>query len=296
MSAHPKLDPTTGDLLAISYDVATGQLTYLRADRMGRLSRAMPFQAPWPAMVHDIAITDRYVVAFICPLVFDMSQPGPPNATWQPDRGTAVAVVPRDAESVTDVRWIMGAPFFHFHTMNGFADGEHRIEVQLPRFESYSLSGGNSKPELHRLVIHLDSGTFEDQEVDDCTCEFPRINDAYLGRRNRYGYVALRWPRPGETPQIGMFEALARYDLATGGKVTRAFPAGVTVGEPVFVPDPAGGAEEDGFILALAYDAPGDVSSLVILDARHLASEPIAVVRLPRRVPVGIHGVWLAGY
>jgi carotenoid cleavage dioxygenase-like enzyme len=49
-------------------------------------------------------------------------------------------------------------------------------------------------------------------------------------------------------------------------------------------------------VISDAYDSPGDVSSLVILDARHLASEPIAVVRLPRRVPVGIHGVWLAGY
>jgi carotenoid cleavage dioxygenase-like enzyme len=291
MSAHPKLDPTTGELLAISYDLASGRLTYMRADKTGWLTRVVPFQAPWPAMVHDIAITDRHVVAFVCPLVFDMSRRGPP-ATWQPDKGTAVAVVPRDAEAATDVRWITGAPFFHFHTMNAFSDGD-RIEVQLPWFESYSLSGANSKLELHRIVIRLDHGTVEDQAIDDRACEFPHVNDAYLGRQSRYGYVALRDPRPGEAPQVGAFEALARYDLATGTKVIHRFPVGMTVGEPVFVPDPAGAAEGDGFILAFAYDAIDDSSSLAMLDARHLAGAPLAMVRLARRVPVGLHGAWL---
>jgi carotenoid cleavage dioxygenase len=190
------------------------------------------------------------------------------------------------------VRWITGAPFFHFHTMNAFSDGD-RIEVRLPRFESYSLTGASSKPELHRIVLRLDHGTVEDQAIDDRTCEFPRVNDAYLGRQNRYGYVALRDPRPGEAPQVGAFEALARYDLATGTKAIHRFPARVTVGEPVFVPDPAGAAEPDGFIAAFAYDATQDSSSLVILDARHLAGEPLATIRLARRVPAGLHGAWL---
>jgi carotenoid cleavage dioxygenase len=291
MSAHPKLDPLTGELLAISYDLNSGGLTYVRADKTGRLTRVVPFQAPWPAMVHDIAITDRHVVAFICPLVFDMSQRGPP-ATWQPDKGTVAAVVPRDADAATDVRWISGSPFFHFHTMNGFAEGD-RIEVQLPWFESYSLTGGRPKLELHRIVIHLDSGTFEDQAIDDRACEFPRVNNAHLGRRARYGYVALRERRAGETAQIGAFEALARYDLATGAKIVHTFPAGVTVGDAVFASDPGGAAEEDGFIVAFTYDAAHDGSALIILDARHPAGEPVAVVGLRRRVPIGIHATWL---
>jgi carotenoid cleavage dioxygenase len=61
----------------------------------------------------------------------------------------------------------------------------------------------------------------------------------------------------------------------------------------VFVADPVGTAEEDGFVVTFAYDASTESSSFVVLDARHLAGEPVAVVRLPRRVPVGIHGSWI---
>ena len=42
------------------------------------------------------------------------------------------------------------------------------------------------------------------------------IRLAYLGRKARFGYVRLREPSPGERPQIGAFEAVARYDLTSG--------------------------------------------------------------------------------
>ncbi len=291
MSAHPKLDPVTGELLSIAYDSRTGALAYLRADKAGTLDRIVPFQGPWPAMVHDVCITERHVVAFICPLVFDRSKPGPP-ATWQPERGTMVAVVPRGAQSAEEIVWVKTAPFFQFHTMNAFTDGS-RIEVTVPWYDSYSLTRPSSKLELHRLVIDTDKKTLEDHALDDQACEFPRVNDAHLGRRARYGYVGLRDPRPGEKFQSGAFEAIARYDLTTGKKVIHNFPAGSTVCEPVFVADPHGKVEEDGFIFTFVHDANSPAGSFVILDARNLSAAPLAVVPLPRRVPAGLHGNWV---
>src|SRR5690606_3128675 len=99
-----------------------------------------------------------------------------------------------------------------------------------------------------------DTHLVEDQVIDDQPCEFGRVNEAYLGRKAKYCYVALRSPRPGETPQKGAFEALARYDLTTGAKIVYQFPAGVTVGEPVFVADPEGQLEEDGYLFTFAHD------------------------------------------
>lgn len=132
----------------------------------------------------------------------------------------------------------------------------------------------------------------EDHILDDRACEFPRINDAYLGRRARYGYVGLRDPRPGEVSQVGTFEAIARYDLTTGQKIVHQFPAGTTICEPAFVADPDGKSEEDGFIFTFAHDATSTGGSFVILDARHVNGKPLAVVRLPRRVPAGLHSSW----
>lgn len=292
MSAHPKLDPATGELLSLAYDLRAGTLHYQRAARNGEFDRWVPMPAPWPAMVHDIAITENYVVAFLCPLVFDFSRRGPP-AEWQADRGTRIALIPRDARSAKDVRWIDGPAFFHWHTLNAFEE-DGRIEVTLPWYDSFSLGPAQRRLELHRIVFDPHSGVVEDTTLDDRACEFGRINDAYLGRKARWGYVGLRDPRPGEVPQSGAFESIARYDLQTGEKRVHRLPPGVTAGEPVFVADPRGRSEEDGFLFSYTHDANSDEGRFLILDARDPAAEPTAAIRLPRRVPAGLHGNWTA--
>jgi carotenoid cleavage dioxygenase-like enzyme len=291
MSAHPKIDPVTGELLSVAYDLKARTMTYLRMSRHGRIDRQVTFQPPWAAMVHDIAITTRHVVAFICPLVFDYSKGGPP-ATWQPEKGTAVALIPRDAKSGTEVVWIEAAPFFTFHTVNAHAEGG-RIEVVVPWYDSYSLTERSKRLELHRLVIDLEKKTLSDQPLDDRVCEFGRVNDQFLGKKARYGYVGLRSTPAGQAPQMGAFEAFARYDLKSGSKEIHQFPAGQTICEPVFVADPHGKHEEDGFILSFVHDAANAAGLFVILDARHLSAAPLATVRLPRRVPAGLHGSWI---
>ncbi|MBV7483162.1 carotenoid oxygenase family protein [Bordetella sp. BOR01] len=291
MSAHPKLDPATLELLSVAYDLETGTLHYLRATSTGELDRCVPIAAPWPAMVHDIAITPHHVVVFLCPLVFDFSRQGPP-ADWEPERGSRVALIPREARSAGQVRWIEGPAFFHWHTLNAFEENG-RIEVSLPWYDAFSLGPGPRRLELHRIVIDTEANNVEDHLLDDRACEFGRINDAYLGSKARFGYVGLRDPRPGETPQPGAFEAIARYDLQTGEKRVHRLPPGVTVGEPVFVADPRGKAEDDGFLFAFTHEAHSDTGRFLILDARDIAAEPVASIRLPRRVPAGLHGNWM---
>ena len=291
MSAHPKVDPATGELLSVAYNLNERTLTYLRMDKHGRVDRNLTLQPPWAAMVHDIAFTSHHVIAFICPAVFDFSKPGPP-ASWQPERGTVVAVIPRDATSASQVSWIPGAPFFQFHTVNAYADGQ-RITVSVPWYDSFSFHGPAKTLELHRLVIDLEKKTLSDERMDDQPCEFGRINEAHMGRKARYGYVGLRSPRPGESRQMGAFEAFARYDLQQGTKVVHLFPAGQTVCEPVFIADPQGKNEADGFILSFVHDVSTQAGLFVILDARHLDAPPLATVQLPRRVPAGLHGSWI---
>jgi carotenoid cleavage dioxygenase-like enzyme len=280
-----------GEFPTNSTATKTGTLAYLRTNKQGQLVTIVPFQGPWGTVVHDISITENHVVAFIGPFVFDRSRPGP-AATWQPDRGTMVAVIPRNAKSDRDVIWIQSPPFFQFHTMNAFEDG-NRIEVTFPWYDSFSLTHPSSKLELHRLVIDLQKRSVVDEALDDQACEFSRINEAYMGRKARFGYVGLRDPRPGEKPQIGAFEAMARYDLTSGRKVIHQFPAGSTICEPLFVADPHGKSEEDGFIFSFVHQQGEPGGSFVIVDARHLSGRPLATVHLPRRIPAGLHGSWI---
>ena len=110
-------------------------------------------------------------------------------------------------------------------------------------------------------------------------CEFGRINDAFLGSKARYGYVGLRDPRSGETPQVGALEAFARYDLDTGRKVVHRFAQGQTVCEPVFVPSAQSEPEDDGYIISFVHEEGSGGGSLVLLDAQHLEAAPVCRVK-----------------
>jgi carotenoid cleavage dioxygenase len=71
------------------------------------------------------------------------------------------------------------------------------------------------------------------------------------------------------------------------------FGPGRSAGELVFVPAGPDAAEDDGWLLGFVHDAASDRSDLVVLHARDFGGEPVAVVHLPVRVPVGFHGNWV---
>jgi carotenoid cleavage dioxygenase-like enzyme len=76
--------------------------------------------------------------------------------------------------------------------------------------------------------------------------------------------------------------------------VHHRFRDGVIVGEPQFVARPNSETEGDGWILAFTYDVANDCSELAIIDASEFSGRPVATIRLPRRVPAGLHGTWLS--
>jgi hypothetical protein len=67
----------------------------------------------------------------------------------------------------------------------------------------------------------------------------------------------------------------------------------VSRGRAVFAPSPGQSDESSGWYLTYVYDPVRDGSDLVIIDASDFEDEPVARVRLPRRVPHGFHGNWL---
>jgi carotenoid cleavage dioxygenase-like enzyme len=89
-------------------------------------------------------------------------------------------------------------------------------------------------------------------------------------------------------------DAIAHIDLKTGRRAQRVFDPGDVAGEPIFVPRSASAPEGDGYIITLVYRAATNTSELLILDAQDIAGEPAAVLKLPRRVPGGFHGNFVA--
>jgi len=119
--------------------------------------------------------------------------------------------------------------------------------------------------------------------------EFPRIDPAAAGTRQRYGYCV----RLGTDPVQPSFEGLVKYDFERD--VSERFDPGDgrSPGEPVFVRAADGAGEDEGWVLSVVHDPARDRSDLVILDATSFAGPPVATVHLPARVPFGFHGSWV---
>jgi carotenoid cleavage dioxygenase len=86
---------------------------------------------------------------------------------------------------------------------------------------------------------------------------------------------------------------MVRYDRTTGDAIEVDFGPGRTGGELVFVPRADDAAEDDGWYLTYVDDQTTGRADLVILDASAPDQDPVALVHLPGRIPVGFHGNWV---
>ena len=64
--------------------------------------------------------------------------------------------------------------------------------------------------------------------------------------------------------------------------------------EPLFAPRKANSPEGDGYLLALVNRMAENRSDLAILDASNVEAGPVAIVKLPHRVRMTFHGMWVS--
>jgi carotenoid cleavage dioxygenase-like enzyme len=297
-TAHPKRDPQTGELHAVSYYWAWGnQVQYSVVDVNGRVRRTVDIPVGGPVSIHDMSLTSTFAVIYDLPVVFS------PEAVaegfsfpyrWSDDYESRVGLLPLEG-GADDVVWCDIDPCYVFHPMNAY-DQDGAVVVDLVRhpkmFATHLTGPDEGAPVLERWRIDPGGGKVMTQLLDDRPQEFPRVDERIVGRRNRFGYSAAL--DTGEKDEAGftMGGALIKHDLATGASETRSFRGGA--GEAIFVPESATSAEDEGFVLCLVYDAEREASNLLVLHAQDFTGDPVAVVHLPVRVPYGFHGNWSA--
>jgi carotenoid cleavage dioxygenase len=305
MTAHPKIDAETGEMFFFGYMAAgpaTPDIAFNVVDRTGKLTRSETFKAPFAAMVHDFAITDRHVVFPIFPATIDVQRimKGGPLIAWDPAQGSHIGIMARDG-STADIRWFKGPPVYVYHPLNSYSEGD-TVVVDLcvyPRVPLFpNADGSRAAPDLADAPAHLERWTFDlaantDQfkraTLDDLATEFPRIDDRWTGLKHRHGYTGAIL---GEKLPGSPFDTIVHFDLAKGARQTWTPGPGDFVMEPVVAP--RGPGEANGYVLTLVYRSAENRSDLVVLDAQNVKAGPIATAKLPMRVPFGFHGNWMA--
>jgi carotenoid cleavage dioxygenase len=292
MTAHPKIDPVTGEMLFFGYSPFPPYLRYHRVAADGALVQSIDIDLPNPVMIHDFVVTERYVVFLDAPSIFDVQSlmSGGPAMRWAPEEGTRLGVLPREGG---DVRWFEIDDAYVVHFFNAWDDGT-TVHVHAPRFSEmpgafdFDNPRPGARPYPGRWTIDLEAGTVASEQLDDRPGEFPRINDQRATRRHRYAYNCQPRGWGGEFDFCGV----VKYDLEADTAEVLTYGDAEVSGEHVFAPDPAGTAEDDGWLLSLVVDRGTDATDLVVVDARDIAAGPIARVAMPRRVPLGFHANW----
>ena len=293
-TAHPKICPVTGELLAFGYSAFEPYLRYLRVSADGRLVQVENITVGGPTMMHDFNITRNNVVFMDLPAVFNMelAMSGEMPIRWDDNYPARLGVMPRDG-SDEQVKWFDINPCYVFHPMNSYEDGDC-IVLDVARFSHMwrDSSMDFPPPDLWRFTIDTATGKVREEQVDDRSAEFPRVADSVIGLKHRYGYMMSMSEGGFTDDPTNASGAILKYDRATGQRSAIELGRGRVGGEAVFAPSANPQSEDDGYLMTYLYDAHSDSSRFVIMDAATMDDEPVASIELPR-IPSGFHGSWI---
>ncbi|MGH9089742.1 MAG: carotenoid oxygenase family protein [Acidimicrobiales bacterium] len=283
VSAHPHVDPATGVMAFTGTDVfGPPFLRYHELDAAGMLVHSTEVPLEQAVLHADLGVTASRVVLFDLPPVHDRGARPLPFSWDSADgdgRPARVGVLARGATGET-VRWVPTEPCVVTHVANAFDDGDD-VVADVVRHDGWTPDDPLAPPAvLERWRIGRRS--VARTPVDDLSVELPRVDPALAGRPYRFVYCAA---------DDG---ALVRYDLDRDERARWEPGGGRAAGEPLFVRDPDGHADDEGWVLALVDE--GETTDLVVLDASSFGRRaPDAVVHLPARVRRSCHGSWAAG-
>jgi carotenoid cleavage dioxygenase len=299
LSAHPHLDPLTGEQHAICYNAARPNLIrHVVIDGTQRVIREEPIPVNHGPSIHDCALTARYVLVLDLPVTFSkktfLAGHEFPYA-WNPEHRARVGLMPRHG-AAADVIWCDVEPAYVFHPCNAYDLPDGRVVMDVVAYATMfdestqgpdNMAGAFERWTIDPLARHVDRAV-----IDASPQEFPRPDERRVGQPYRYAYT-IALPEGDDARFLGDTR-LYKHDLQDGTRQVHDFGQGRYPGEFVFVPAHAEAGEDEGWLMGLVVNYPAETTDLVIMNARDFEGEPQASIRIPHRVPPGFHGNWIS--
>ena len=304
VTAHPKIDPVTGELIFFGYN-ATGPfskgMTYGAIAASGVVNRFERFEAPYSSMVHDFIVTENYVLFPILPLTgsMDRAMSGRPAYAWEPDKGAYVGVMKRGG-SAKDIRWFRGEACYVFHTMNAWEEGDLIVADVMQREAPALFPAADGKPiapekqiaRLARWTFNMADGSdsFTRVYLDDLQARVPAHRRPPRRARQR-AQLVCRGHRAGQPEARSTASPMSttRPACASSTSCRAAMPRPSRCScraRPMQPKATAGCWQRCG-----ARRRTAAISRCS--DATEVDRGPVATVELATRVPFGLHGNWV---
>jgi carotenoid cleavage dioxygenase-like enzyme len=309
VSAHPKVDERTGELVYFTLSDEAPFMRYGVVSKDGDLVHETPIDLPGPRATHDITITENYSILHDFPFFHDAELQQTVKhriARFHRELPSRFGVLPRRG-SATDVRWFEFEPGYVLHMVNAWEEGDwivmdgcfqpdptiarNKEEGHLASMLGYL----RIKAHLRRWRMNLVTGETREEQLDDLNVEFCLPDTDLYGQRTRYSY---HQHLPLDMYTVD-FHALVKYDHEDGSCRRYDYGEGIVGGEAPFArrstrPGEAT-SEDDGYVVTLVTDSQDESSECWVFSATDVESGPIARLPLPQRVPPGFHAKWIPG-
>lgn len=300
MSAHPKIDPLTGQMICYGYQ-AKGDLSddiaVYTVDPKGHIAKEVWLKAPYVGIIHDIAITQKHIVIPVISRVTSLERlkSGEPMWKWDDSYPTMVGILPRNGEA-KDVRWFKGPARNTLHFLNASDQANNKVTMELP------VSDGERSPSrIKRWTFDLNSKdeAFTEDVISTANGPLARMDDRYLSLPYKYCFAGSSDPSLAYDQQRGgnmagrVTNTWQRIDVNTGKTGVYYVGPVQSLQESCFVPRKGGKAEGDGYLMGIASNYESMTSDLVIVDAQRMEEGAVATVKLPFRLRSGTHTNWV---
>ncbi|XP_023548938.1 9-cis-epoxycarotenoid dioxygenase NCED6, chloroplastic [Cucurbita pepo subsp. pepo] len=301
MIAHPKVDPISGDLHGLSYNmIKKPYLKYLRFDRLGKKVRDVDITLRDPTMIHDFAITENHVVIPDHQVVFKLSEMvrGGSPVVFDPNKTSRFGILPKSGVDETGIVWIDVPDCFCFHLWNAWEEtginGEKTVvavgSCMNPPDSIFNDRDQALTIELTEIRMDMRNRKATRRVFGSgMNLEAGQVNRKLVGRRTRFVYMAIAEPWP-------KCSGIAKVDLETGKVKKFLYGDGRYGGEPFYVSENGNSGEDEnedgGYVVGFVRDEKRERSELVVVKAAEM--KEVAAVRLPARVPYGFHGTFVS--
>ncbi|KAK3365409.1 carotenoid oxygenase [Podospora didyma] len=367
--AHPKFDPVTGEMVCFAYeaggngaDCSLDVAVWTVDGNTGNKTEEAWYKAPFAGMIHDVGLSENYVVLALTPIKMDRERMkrGGNKFAWDPNEDQWYGLVPRRGGKEGDITWFRADNAFHGHVAGCYElpSGEVAFDLTVadgnvffffppdaektPGTDGVGKRNKLSSPTMRWIfnpnakktattiqddgkdvIVQIANERVKPALVWLTNGEFSRIDDRWVTKPYRHFWQAVVDPtRPYDfakcgPPAGGLFNCLGHYTWSDdhvyepvngeeNGTTTSPGPretqngkfgledvyfAGptTTFQEPTFIPR-SGGAEGEGYLIALLNHLDQLRNDVVIFDALHLAKGPLAVIHLPLKLKLGLHG------
>lgn len=305
VSAHPKVDDRTGEMLFFNYSKEAPYMHYGVVDQNNDLSHYIDVPLPGPRLPHDMAFTENYAIVNDCPLFWDPEalKADAHMARFHPDMPMRLGVIPRKGKT-EDIRWFDAEATYVLHWVNAYEEGDEIVLDGFFQGDPEPADNGQGdkwqrafrflaldcmQSRLHRWRLNLKTGEVREQQLSDSITEFGMMNGSYTGGEYRYAYAA------SGKPGWFLFDGLVKHDLKLGTEERYSFGEGVYGSETAMAPRIGSTAEDDGYLVTITTDMNADASYAVVFDAARVGDGPVCKLKLPERVSSGTHSTWAAG-